>query len=37
MTPKTAPSRFFGKKAGTQTHFIAGPLWAIALTKITVY
>jgi len=29
MTPKTAPSRFLGQKAGTQTPFIAGPLWLI--------
>jgi hypothetical protein len=30
MTPKTAPSRFLGQKAGTQTPFIAGPLGGIA-------
>jgi hypothetical protein len=26
MTAKSAPSRFFGKKAGTQPPHIAGPL-----------
>jgi hypothetical protein len=29
MTAKSAPSRFFGKKAGTQPPHIAGPLWLI--------
>jgi len=30
---KSAPSRFFGKKAGTQPPHIAGPLKVIAQTK----
>jgi hypothetical protein len=29
LIAKTTPSRFFGEKAGTQTPFIAGPLWLI--------
>jgi hypothetical protein len=33
MTAKSAPSRFFGKKAGTQPPFIAGPLANIRLNK----
>jgi hypothetical protein len=30
MTAKSAPSRFFGKKAGTQPPHIAGPLAQIS-------